>query len=105
MDKARKGCNFQGGMASCPMSGNCLDKSKIYSAEVKTSMENMHIYTLTKAKTMVTLIKTRLISSMISSIYFYFYTIYFHSYMSFLSQTKPNSVATIMILNFKFLNG
>jgi hypothetical protein len=39
-----KGCNCRDGVASCPMGGNCLDKSMVYKAEVSTSRGKKHYY-------------------------------------------------------------
>ena len=36
----------RGGLAVCPMQGNCLDKSTVYKAEVSTAMEKKHYYGL-----------------------------------------------------------
>jgi hypothetical protein len=44
MDNARKGWNCKGGLAVCPMQGNCLDKSRVYKAEVTTAMTKKHFY-------------------------------------------------------------
>ena len=44
VDNSRKGCNCRGGLAVCPIQGNCLDKSTVYKAEVTTSSERKHYY-------------------------------------------------------------
>ena len=43
-ETARPGCNCRGGVGSCPMRGECLDKSMVYKAEVTTSMGKKHYY-------------------------------------------------------------
>ena len=40
----KQGCNCRGGIANCPMRGECLDKSMIYKAEVTTTMGKKHYY-------------------------------------------------------------
>ena len=44
VDDTRKGCNCRDGVASCPMRGNCLDKSMVYKADVSTSRGMKHYY-------------------------------------------------------------
>ena len=44
VDDTRKGCNYRDGVASCPMRGNCLDKSMVYKADVSTSRGMKHCY-------------------------------------------------------------
>ena len=43
-DHQKKGCNCQGGVPSCPLGGNCLDREMVYQAVAKTNSGSRHYY-------------------------------------------------------------